>query len=285
MIKLTNLNQKSALVTGGSSGIGLATACLLASKGANVYILARRKEYLSTALEKIKSAANREEQTFGSIEADVGDENAVNSAIQNLIHTAGVPDLLINSAGVAQPGYIQEIDMKVFRWMMEVNFFGTVQVIKSLLPGMMERGSGYIVNISSMAGYLGVFGYSAYGASKYAVRGFSDVLRAEMKPHGIGVSLVFPPDTETPQLAYEEQFKPDETKALTESGGRMSPEEVARAIVKGIEKGRYLILPGGENKIFYHLNNLLGGTVFSVMDGMISNAQKKKSKTEQAKNK
>jgi len=285
MIKLTNLNQKSALVTGGSSGIGLATACLLASKGANVYILARRKEYLSTALEKIKSAANREEQTFGSIEADVGDENAVNSAIQNLIHTAGVPDLLINSAGVAQPGYVQEIDMKVFRWMMEVNFFGTVQVIKSLLPGMMERGSGYIVNISSMAGYLGVFGYSAYGASKYAVRGFSDVLRAEMKPHGIGVSLVFPPDTETPQLAYEEQFKPDETKALTESGGRMSPEEVARAIVKGIEKGRYLILPGGENKIFYHLNNLLGGTVFSVMDGMISNAQKKKSKTEQAKNK
>jgi len=285
MIKLTNLNQKSALVTGGSSGIGLATACLLASKGANVYILARRKEYLSTALEKIKSAANREEQTFGSIEADVGDENAVNSAIQNLIHTAGVPDLLINSAGVAQPGYVQEIDMKVFRWMMEVNFFGTVQVIKSLLPGMMERGSGYIVNISSMAGYLGVFGYSAYGASKYAIRGFSDVLRAEMKPHGIGVSLVFPPDTETPQLAYEEQFKPDETKALTESGGRMSPEEVARAIVKGIEKGRYLILPGGENKIFYHLNNLLGGTVFSVMDGMISNAQKKKSKTEQAKNK
>jgi 3-dehydrosphinganine reductase len=140
---------------------------------------------------------------------------------------------------------------------------------------MIERKSGYIVNISSMAGFLGVFGYTAYGASKYAVRGFSDALRAEMKPHGIGVSVVFPPDTDTPQLSYEKQFKPAETKELTGSGGMMDPERVAKIILSGIERGKYLILPGIENKIIYRLSGILVNTVYPVMDWLIAQAQNK----------
>jgi 3-dehydrosphinganine reductase len=192
-----------------------------------------------------------------------------------MIQSVGMPDLVINSAGVAHPGYVQDIDLKIFHWMMDVNYFGTVNVIKALLPGMIERGSGYIVNISSMAGLIGLFGYSAYGASKYAVRGFSDVLRSELKPHGIGVSVVFPPDTDTPQLAYEKQFKPAETRALTGTSRMTSAEIVAQSVLHGIEKGKYLILPGMENKLIYRLSNLFSDAVYPLLDWLIAQAQRK----------
>lgn len=275
MIKFNDFKEKIVLVTGGSSGIGLATACLLAQKGAHVWLLARGAEKLVDALRKVKSAAQEPGQFCGMLETDVSNEKQVNHTISEVIRLIGLPDLVINSAGVAHPGYVQDTDLKIFHWMMDINFFGTVNVTKALLPGMIERGSGYIVNISSMAGFLGVFGYTAYGASKYAVRGFSDVLRAEMKPHGIGVSVVFPPDTDTPQLAYEKQFKPAETKELTGSSGMMSAENVAKSILTGIERGKYLILPGIENKLIYRLNGIFSNAVYPLMDWLIAQVQRK----------
>jgi 3-dehydrosphinganine reductase len=274
MIKIDDFIKKNVLITGGSSGIGLAAACLLAQKGANVWLLARPGEKLVEALKKVKSAAKEPAQSFGVVEADVVNEKQVRQAISRVIQSIGVPDLVINSAGVARPGYVQKTDLKIFHWMMDVNFFGTVNVIKELLPGMIERESGYIVNISSMAGLIGLYGYSAYGASKYAVRGFSDVLRAEMKPHGIGVSVVFPPDTDTPQLAYEKQFKPVETNALTGTSRMMTAESVAQTVLKGIERGKYLILPGIENKIIFRLTGILINTVYPVMDWLIAHEQR-----------
>ena len=275
MIKLNVYKEKIVLVTGGSSGIGLAIACLLSQKGAHVWLLARRGEKLADALKKVKSVAQQPDQSFGMLEADVTNEKHVNQAISKIIHSIGLPDLVINSAGVTHPGYVQDIDSKIFHWMMDVNFFGTVNITKALLPGMIKRGSGYIVNISSMAGFLGVFGYTAYSASKFAVRGFTDVLRAEMKPHGIGVSVVFPPDTDTPQLAYEKQFKPAETSALTSNGGLMSAESVAKSILAGIERGKYLILPGLESKLAYHLSGIFSDAVYPVMDWLVTQAQRK----------
>ena len=108
---------------------------------------------------------------------------------------------------------------------MDLNYFGTVNMVKALLPAMLERGSGHIVNISSVAAFLGVFGYSAYGASKYAVRGFSDVLRAEVKPLGVRVSVVFPPDMDTPGLANENKTKPFETHEIEGKHGCVSSGE------------------------------------------------------------
>jgi 3-dehydrosphinganine reductase len=275
MIKLKEFDKKIVLLTGASSGIGFATAYLLAKKGAHVWLLARPGEKLAEALKKVKSVVQGPGQACGIMEADVTSEKQVNQAVSKLIHSIGLPDLVINSAGVAHPGYVQDTDLKIFHWMMDVNYFGTVNVTKALLPGMIERGSGYIVNISSMAGFLGVFGYTAYSASKYAVRGFSDVLRAEMKPHGIGVSVVFPPDTDTPQLTYEKQFKPVETRALTASSGLMSAESVAESILKGIEKGNYIILPGNESKLIYRLSGIFGNAVYPLMDWLIAQTQRK----------
>jgi 3-dehydrosphinganine reductase len=268
-----------ALITGGSSGIGLAVARLLAQRGSNVWILARETDKLETALADIKNARQRDGQIFGSVSADVSDLSQVNHAVQQVLKDVGVPHLLINSAGVAKPGYFYETEPETFHWMMDINYFGTVNTIKAVLPGMMSRGSGHIVNISSVAGFMGFFGYSAYGASKFALSGLSDILRAELKPHGIRVSIVYPPDVDTPQLAYESQFRPAETRALIEGWAIMSPEAVADIILGGIIRGRYVILPGFTTKLLYWLSNFIGDLTYPIMDWLVVRARKRSETT------
>ena len=275
-IQSSNWKGKVALVTGGSSGIGLAIARLLAQQGAHVWLVARRKEILETALREVAAARLDPAQPCGIFSADISDATQAAAAIEHVSAQAGVPDLLVNAAGITHPGYVQDLSLEIFRSMMDVNYFGTVYITKAALPGMLKRGSGHIINISSMGGFIGAFGYSAYGASKFAVRGFSDVLRSELKPLGIRVSIVFPSDTDTAQLAYEAPFKPPETKALAGKVKVMSPEVVAKITLQQAARGRYIILPGLENNLFYWLNGHLGNAVYPVMDWMIARARKKK---------
>ncbi|MCJ7533468.1 MAG: SDR family oxidoreductase [Anaerolineales bacterium] len=266
--------NKVVLITGGSSGIGLALAKQLAERGARLALMARRQWKLNEAIASLEISHPGPAGWHLAVSADVSDALQVGQAVERVINTLGVPDLVINSAGVAHPGYVEELSLDIFRWMMEVNYFGTLHVIKALLPSMIERGSGHIVNISSIAGFIGVFGYTAYGASKYALRGFTDVLRLELKPKGIDVSIVFPPDTDTPQLAYENQFKPFETKELNRNGSCMSAKVVAREILKGVERCQYIIIPGLEGKTFYFLSSLVGIGVYPVMDYLVARAQR-----------
>jgi 3-dehydrosphinganine reductase len=275
---------KVALVTGGSSGIGKAIACGLAERGMNVWLMAQRKDILDSALSEVETHRKDQNQQINTISADITDVAQVQKAILDITDRSGTPDLIINSAGVAHPGYIQDLDFKIFTWMMEVNYFGTVHVTKEILPGMLKKGSGYIVNVSSIAGFIGTFGYTAYGASKFAVRGFSDALRAEMKLHNIGVSVVFPPDTQTPQLEYENNYKPAETKALSGNSKVMTPQKVSEEIIDGISRGKYLILPGFDGKLFYRLNNVLGMGLAYIMDQIIAreNKRSKSIKTKEA---
>jgi 3-dehydrosphinganine reductase len=269
-----DMNGKLTLVTGGSRGIGLAVSKELAARGASVWIAARDIDRLALARRQIEELRRSANQAVGTLTLDVADAAQVTSVLDAFITQSGVPDLLVNCAGVAHPGRFEELDLDIFRWMMEVNYFGTVYVTRAVIPGMIARGSGHIVNISSIAGFLGVYGYSAYGASKFAVAGLSDVLRAEMKPLGVDVSVVFPPDTDTEQLAYESEFKPAVTKALSGTAKALSPEKVARSIVEGVARRRYIITPGIEGSVFFRGQNLLGGLVYPLMDRMISRAWK-----------
>lgn len=267
---------RRALITGGSSGIGKATARLLARYGADVVIVARNQERLDQALEEIRAEVHSADQRVSAYSADVSVYEQIVGVISSLAEEGWVPDLVINSAGIAHPGYFEQLPLEVFYRTMEINYFGTLHTIKAVVPYLIERRQGHVVNISSMAGFLGVFGYTAYGASKYAVRGLSEVLRCELKPYNIAVSIVFPPDTDTPQLWEENKIKPLETKLISGTVKPMQAEEVALAILKGVRRKRFLIFPGWESGFYYHLHNVLAPVFDWYFDRMVARARRQR---------
>ncbi len=269
---MKTLANQWALITGGSSGIGLAIARQLVMEGVHVALLARRQELLISAKNELEALKVLQNQIIHTITADVADRDELIGHLELFQNEFGTPDYLINSAGITYPGKFHTLSYDVIESLMTVNYLGTVYTTRALIPGMLARGSGHVVNISSVAGFIGTYGYSAYGASKYAVRGFSDAIRAEYRPRGIKISVVFPPDTLTPQLEFEKDLKPAITRELSDTAGLMQADEVARIIWKDVKRGNYVILPGFNSKLLYFLVNLLGNFTYPVMDFMINNA-------------
>ena len=269
------VTYKLALITGGSSGIGYALAKALVLQGSDIYLLARKRKNLKDAKHELSKYFVRDNQQIHPISADVTDYPALCRILGRWTQRFGVPDLLVNSAGVTYPGYFKDLDIDIFHWLMDVNYFGTLHVSKYFIPAMIERGTGTVVNISSQAGFVSIFGYSGYSASKFAVRALSDAMRAELKQFGIRVAIVFPPDTQTPQLEFEEPLKPIETKAISSKSGVLTAEQVAASILSGLEKEKFVILPGFEGKLFYRLVNLVGNLQYPILDWMVSRARKK----------
>ena len=265
---------KSVLITGGSSGIGFALANALVQMDASVILLARDYENLKNAqasiLEKYPKAKVK------IISVDVTDAASLIILYDKYLRNYDTPDILINCAGVARPGYVEELPLDIYRWTMDIDYHGTVNMIKILLPGMLERGSGHIINISSIAGVVGIFGYTAYSGAKFAVKGFTDALRSEIRSKGIKVSIVYPPDTDTPQLHWENQYKPMETRAISGTTKPVNPKMVAQAILKDAAKGKYTITPGVEAKIMYYASTRYSRWVRWLLDFIVAKAKKNK---------
>jgi len=268
-------SNRLALITGGSSGIGLALARDLSHRGSNIWIVGRREDLLKKALDIIENERINPQQKFGIIRADVTIPDQIFPQLEDFCSKVGTPDFLINSAGIVQPGEFINLSLDDFYAMMNTNYFGTVHCCRSIIPQMIHRSSGHIVNISSLAGVIGLYGYSGYSASKFAVRGFSDVLRSELKSHDIQVSVVYPPDTQTPQLDYDNLHKPAITKQMSSSGGLLTPEQVASAIIRGIERKKYVITPGFEASLIYGIQGFTGNLVYKIIDIMTAQAQQK----------
>lgn len=250
-----NFENKNILISGGSSGIGLALAKIFSSLGANITILARHKDLLESAIIEIKKSALSNDQSFRTISADVSKFDELNLALSKIDNNF---EILVNSAGIAYPGKFVDMEASIFKNVMDVNYLGTIYLTKLVLPKMIENKAGYIVNIASLAALIGIYGYTAYAPSKYAVRGFSRCLRSEVKQHGIHVSVVLPPDTDTPQLAFEHSIMPTITKKINSSGSVMRAESVAKSIIKGMKRGKFSIVPGFEGKLLYVLASIFG---------------------------
>ncbi len=259
-----------AILSGGSSGIGLALARKLAEQGWSLTILARDPTRLEAAGELLR-ARSTGEVLLQSV--DVSEAGAVETAVARSIEAGGPPALVVASAGIAQPGYFADLPLAVFERAMAVNYFGALHLARAALPSMRRAGRGRLVLIGSGAGLVGLFGYSAYSPSKFALRGLAEALRAEVRPDGVGVSIVYPPDTDTPQLAAENETKPAETRAITGAGGMMRAEAVADAILRGIERGRFSITPGLEMSLLAPLAGLLAPLLRWHFDGLARRAR------------
>ena len=209
---------RNVLITGGSSGIGAACAELLAERGANVWILARDQARLTEALAKIRARARSDEQKLGWLSADVSDYAQVEAALAQMVAAVGPPYLTLCSAGVFRGGYFDELPLDDFRRLMDVNYLGAVHPCRAVYPHLKAARRGRLALVSSVAGLVGLPGYSAYTSTKFAVTGLGDALRAELKPYGVGVSVIFPPDVDTPQLRGEIPQRTPELAAISAHG-------------------------------------------------------------------
>ncbi len=250
------LRDQHVLITGGSSGIGLALGLQATAAGARVSLIARDPAKLAAARNLIREAVPGGAEIV-TASADVAVETEILAALQMAEKVHGPVDVLITSAGVARPGYFEEVPVSVFERTMAVNYFGTLYPLKAVVPAMRQRRRGAVVLISSGAGLVGLFGYTPYAPSKFALRGLAEALRAELNSTGVSVTIVYPPDTDTPQLAEENLTKPVETKALTAGGGLWTAEAVARVTLEGVQRGRFAITPGFQLTTLAWLHSVL----------------------------
>ncbi|MBI9085670.1 MAG: SDR family oxidoreductase [Desulfobacterales bacterium] len=273
---MVDFKGKRAYITGGSSGIGLAVAKRLASMGAHVAIFSRNEEKLDAALNDVREAGAPAGAQAAAFRLDVASNAEVERVLAEAASAFGPTDFLINSAGMSQPDYFENIGHEDFERILRVNFMGTRSTVAAVLPHMHRQRSGYIVNVASVAGFVGVFGFTSYCASKFAVIGFSEALRGELRPRGIGVSVLCPPDTDTPMLRAENVIKPAETLKISEGGGLLTADQVARAMIDGIRRRRFMIIPGAGARFTWLAKRLVPGLVFAVMDRDVRTVQKKR---------
>ena len=185
---MTDLKNKNALITGAGKGIGKAIALALAKEGVNVILVARTQEEIDIVATKARSLRVK----ALAITADLADINSVNTAVEKALKEFGTIDILINNAGIAAFGKFLELEPTDWERIIQVNLMGTYYVTRAVLPKMIERQTGDIINISSTAGLNGNAMTSAYSASKFAVLGLTDSLMQEVRKHNIRVTALTP---------------------------------------------------------------------------------------------
>lgn len=234
------------LVTGGSSGIGKAIAIEAAKRGANITLLARNERRLAEAQSVVsKHFKNQSNQTVRCVSVDIANNY---EEVERSIHKAegilGPVDVLINSAGYGHSIKFEDMSIDQIKGMMDLNYFGSVYVTRSVIKQMKERKKGRIVFVSSQAGQLGLFGYTSYSASKFALRGLAEALQMEVKPYNIRITLAFPPDTDTPGLEKEMETSPKETRLIAETSGLFQASYVGKCIMSAAIKGQFMCYMG-----------------------------------------
>ncbi|MYL63217.1 SDR family NAD(P)-dependent oxidoreductase [Bacillus hwajinpoensis] len=239
---MKNLKNKVVLITGASSGIGRQLAIDLAKKGAKLILVARSEEKLM----EVKGLIERSGAYAPAVwTIDVGDGERVEHVLPMLLEEMPPIDVLINNAGFGKFDAFVDADMKDIKAMFDVNVIGLMRFTSHVLPGMIDAGSGHVVNIASQAGKLATPKSSGYSASKHAVLGFSNSLRMEMKEHNIQVTTVNPGPIKT---NFFETADSSGTYTKNVEKMMLSAEKVSREIISAIEKGtREVNLPGWMN--------------------------------------
>lgn len=240
--------DRVVVITGGSSGLGKALAARLAGKGAVLALIARDRKKLEEARDEIMPLC-LSGRTVEIFPADVADFKSVEKTFSAISERLSPPDILINSAGILKEGYFETLPMETFRGVMEINFFGTLNCIRAAMPYFKKKGAGRIVNISSLGGRFGSFGYTAYCSSKFAVVGLTETLRCELKPQNIRMHLVCPAEFESPMVDELNTYRTGENRVMTQTAPVLSLDRVADETLAGIMRNRYCIIPGRVSRL------------------------------------
>ncbi|MPZ77609.1 MAG: SDR family oxidoreductase [Deltaproteobacteria bacterium] len=228
-----NFKNQFILITGASSGIGKRLAIDLAARGAVIIACARSPDRLEAALTEIRRTSPRST----AIRCDVGSRDQARAMVGKVLGDFGAIDILINNAGVGMRKPFVETPLDTLEQIMRTNYLGAVYCTHAVLPSMIARGRGHIVNISSVAGHIGTLNMAGYCASKFALNGFSESLYHELKPRGIHVSLVCPGPVKTDFNRSFADTTPKSPKSMT-----ISPESVSKTVIRAIEKNRFEVI-------------------------------------------
>lgn len=273
-IKKQPFRGQTVLVCGGSKGIGKETAKEIVRLGGNVGVVARDPDALGQAAREIEAEKASQSQFVETIVCDATDMGKLKPLIEKFIDQHGVPDVLVNMVGYAKPDYIQNMTLDDFKDNMDANYYGQLVPTLILLPYYMEAKQGHVAFVSSLGAIIGIIGYAAYTPTKAALVGLSETLRHELKPYNIAVSILYPPDTETPGFEIENVSKPPETAIISETANLYSAEKVAEVFVEGLAR-RKLTIVFGEAKLLRILYRHMPWLVHSFIDSDLQKARKK----------
>ncbi|WP_213572769.1 SDR family NAD(P)-dependent oxidoreductase [Rhodococcus sp. USK13] len=254
--KFADYLDKNILITGAASGLGLALTHQFVRQGAHVILLGRSADKLEQALTSIQDLGGS--GTAQSVSVDVVDNEALQAALEPLLTELGGLDVVINNAGISGEAYIEDVPLSEHHRFMETNYFGCLNVIQATLP-YLKASHGTLINVASVAGLLGSFGFSAYCASKHALVGLTEVLKYELEPQGVRVHLVCPSEFMTPMVESLEIARTPENRAATQTIPRVTTELVVAEILDGIDAGIYRIIPGIRTRVLVRVGLALPG--------------------------
>lgn len=257
-----NFLNRTAVVTGAASGIGAALAGELAARGAHLALL----DIDADGLERTAAPLRTNSRRVSVHVLDLANAGAIEEFPEQLQVQHGGADLLINNAGAALGGTFAEVPVDNWEWLIDVNFYGTVRMTRALMPMLQASGGGYLCNISSVYGIVAPPGQTAYSASKFAVRGFTEALRHELVETDIGISLVHPGGIKTNiarNARMSREMPTQEREAMLqdiETMFKTTPEDAARTILSGIERRRPRILIGNDARFIVGLERFFPTT-------------------------
>jgi short-subunit dehydrogenase len=254
-----SMGKSTAVITGAGSGIGRALAQLCASRGYDLILYDINGEELESSADEAKAHGGK----VHARRLDVGDEGAIEQAAEEAAQEAGSVSMLFNNAGVALGGRFDDTTSEDYRWLMEINLFGVVNMTRAFLPLLHKhQPRAQVVNISSIFGIIAPPGQTAYSAAKFAVRGFSEALRHELEGSSVGVTVVHPGGVAT-NIAKRARVSANITKEEMETAQAqakkslvMPPPKAAQIILDGAERGQKRVLVGNDAKMIALLQRM-----------------------------
>ncbi|MBU3060349.1 SDR family oxidoreductase [Nocardia sp. NEAU-G5] len=252
---MKDLTGRLCLITGAASGIGRATALAAARAGARLFLTDIAADGLAETVALVRTEGG---EVLGARALDVSDYDAVTLWANEIHEEYPSLDIVMNIAGIAIWGTVENLEHRHWRSVVEVNLMGPIHIIENFLPPMVRAGrGGHLVNVSSAAGLLALPWHAAYSASKFGLRGISEVLRFDLERHGIGVSLVVPGAVRTPLVGTAQIIGVDRNDPRVQrltgmfEGHAATPERVAERIVDGVRHNRFLVHTSADIRIGY----------------------------------